>query len=168
MESTFVNKVAESGIITIDLASYLPQKDIVTFDLKDYLFMGLILKEKDYRTALKELDLAPFENKIVALHCSADAIVPSWAYMLASTYLNTVTTALYFGDVQTVRQAILINNINAVNSDDFFEKRIVVKGCGDDSITSAAYLAITNKLYNVSKSIMYGEPCSTVPIYKKK
>jgi Protein of unknown function (DUF2480) len=168
MESTFVNKVAESGIVTIDLASYLPQKNIVAFDLKDYLFMGLILKEKDYRLALKELDLAPFENKIVALHCSADAIVPSWAYMLASTYLNTVTTALYFGDVQTVRQAILINNINTIISNDFFDKRIVVKGCGDDSITAAAYLAITNKLFNVSKSIMYGEPCSTVPIYKKK
>jgi Protein of unknown function (DUF2480) len=168
MESTFVNKVAESGIVTIDLASYLPQQTIVLFDLKDYLFMGLILKEKDYRTALKELDLTPFENKIVALHCSADAIVPSWAYMLASTYLNTVSNALYFGDEAAVRQTILINNINALDPETFAEKRIVVKGCGDESITSAAYLAITNKLYNVSKSIMYGEPCSTVPIYKKK
>jgi hypothetical protein len=168
MQEVFVNKVAESGIVTIDLASFLPETEIVSFDLKDFLFMGLILKEKDYREQLKNLDLQKFENKIVALHCSADAIVPSWAYMLASTILNNVTKQLYFGNESEVKNIILLQNINNIDATIYNDVRVVVKGCGDESITSSAYLAITNKLFNVSKSIMYGEPCSTVPIYKKK
>jgi hypothetical protein len=164
----FVNKVAESGIITLDLAAYMPKQEIVAFDLKDYLFMGLILKEKDYREALKNLDCTQFEQKIVAVHCSADAIIPQWAYMLAASRLHGYAHNIIFGNVAQVQEQLTASAIAAIDSTEYIDARVVVKGCGDDSITASAYLNIANKLLPVVKSLMYGEPCSTVPIYKKK
>jgi hypothetical protein len=164
----FVNKVAESGIITIDLATYMPKQEIVSFDLKDYLFMGLILKEKDYREALKNLDVAQFKNKIVAVHCSADAIIPQWAYMLAASRLYGHAHSIAYGNVAYVREQLTATAIAAIEVTEYTDTRIVVKGCGDDTMTASAYLNIANKLLPVVKSLMYGEPCSTVPIYKKK
>lgn len=164
-----INKVAESGIITIDIESYLPQDtDVVSFDLKDYLFMGLILKEKDFREALKKIDTSVFKDKIIALHCSVDAIIPVWAYMLAVVTLKPVCHQIVMGSREAVIEKVLFDNIRNINTETFADKRIVIKGCGETPIPDEAYMLITDCLLPYAKSIMYGEPCSTVPVYKRK
>jgi len=169
MAEVFVNKVAESGILSIDLELYYPKQSIKIFDLKEYLFMGLILKEKDFRAALLTTDWNSFTNCNVGITCTADAIIPMWAYMLVASYLEPVASFVTIGNEQKVIESILEKNIaEQINATDFIDKRVVVKGCGDIAIPEVAYVAITNKLRPVVKSIMYGEPCSTVPIYKKK
>lgn len=168
MSDDFVNKVSESGIITIDLEKYFPSEEIVVFDIKDYLFMGLILKEKDFRQALKELNLEKFQNKIVAITCSADAIIPMWSYMLISSTLQPAAKEIVFGNEAETKQKILIRNIKKINEKEFIDKRVVVKGCGEHPIPEEAYLEITNVFRPVVKSLMFGEPCSTVPVYKKQ
>jgi hypothetical protein len=167
MSDAIVNKVAGSGLITIDLEKYLPGEEIVTFDLKDYLFMGLILKEKDFREALKNLDWSVYKDKYVTIACSADAIIPAWAYMLVVTYLNGVAKDSYVGAAAELQKHLLIKNIAAIDLNEFADQRIVIKGCGDINIESFAYAEITKVLVPVVKSIMYGEPCSTVPVYKR-
>lgn len=167
-EGNIVNRVAESTLVTINLEEYLPQQEIKVFDLKDYLYMGLILKEKDYRQALKDTDWEVFRDRFVAITCTADAIIPMWAYMLAAAYLQPLAADIFFGSEEAYRQHLLLRNIANINSVPYSEKRIVIKGCGEKPIPEAAYVEITKKLQPVAKSIMYGEPCSTVPIYKKK
>ncbi len=163
-----VNKVAESGIITLDLEQFYPKGEIGVFDMKDHLFMGLILKEKDFRTALQNLDWEQFRDKNVAVTCSADAIIPVWAYMLVASYLQPVAKEIVFGDENTLIQAIISRNLSTIDPNEYTDKRVVVKGCGEIKIPDAIYMEVTAKLRPVAKSIMYGEPCSTVPIYKKK
>ncbi len=168
MAEVFINKVAESGILTLNLEDYYPKEEVAIFDMKDHLFMGLILKEKDFREVLKTFDTVPYTNKIVALTCSADAVIPMWAYMLAVSLLQPVANEIIFGDVAFVKQTVLLRNIETIENAIFSDARVVVKGCGELPIGEAAYVAITQKLRPVAKSIMYGEPCSTVPVYKKK
>ena len=163
-----MNKVAESGLLTVDLEEYYPKGNIAIFDLKDYLFRGLILREKDFRTALQELDWEVYRDKYVALTCSVDAIVPVWAYMLAASYLQPVANEVVFGDEKNLINTMFIKNLSRIQGEDFTDKRVVIKGCGDVSIPETAYVEITNRLRPYVKSIMYGEPCSTVPIYKKR
>ncbi len=167
MQETFINKVAESGIISLDLELFYPKEDIVEFDMKDYLFMGLILKEKEFREALKTLDTNSYVNKIVALTCTADAVIPMWAYMLVASLLQPISKEIIFGNKETAIKKILLRNITAMNLGDYTDKRVVIKGCGELPITEEAYVEITKLLRPVTKSIMYGEPCSTVPVYKK-
>ncbi len=167
MESEFINKVAESGIITLDLEDYFPKNDTIVFDLKEYLFMGLILKEKDFREALKNLDTAPYAGKNVAITCSADAIIPMWAYMLAVSYIQPVAKEVIFGNSVKAEEEVLLKNIAKVDTAKYQDQRVVIKGCGEKQIPESAYIKITEILRPVVKSIMYGEPCSTVPIYKK-
>mgnify|MGYP000854679997 CR=1 FL=1 len=168
MNDTLINKVTESALVTINLEDYYPKENIVVFDLKDYLFMGLILKEKDFREALKNLNLEPFTNKLVTVTCSADAVIPMWAYMLSASYLQPVATNVFFGNEEEVKKQILLANISNISTEDFTDKRIVIKGCGELPVGEAAYLQATKILRPVAKSIMYGEPCSTVPIFKRK
>ncbi|MES2850672.1 MAG: DUF2480 family protein [Bacteroidota bacterium] len=168
MENELVNRVSESALVTINLEDYYPKDDVAVFDLKDYLFMGLILKEKDFREALKNLDVTPFTNKAVAVTCSADAVIPMWAYMLVASVLQPVAKEVAFGNEEEIKKQILLNNINTIPVNEFADKRVVIKGCGDLPIGEAAYLQATKLLRPVAKSIMYGEPCSTVPIFKKK
>jgi hypothetical protein len=168
MSDSLINKVAESGLISIDLASFLPNNPLVIFDIKPYLFMELILKEKDFRASLAEIDWKEYQDKIVGIHCSADAIIPMWANMLVASNLSYTAKAIYFGDENKVRELILLQEISAINTAEYIDQRVVIKGCGDTPIGEAAYIAITQKLRPVVKSIMYGEPCSTVPVYKKK
>jgi hypothetical protein len=167
MSEVFTNKVAESGILTIDLESFFPKEEIVVFDIKDYLFMGLILKEKDFRAALKELSLEKYEQKIVAVTCSADAIIPMWAYMLIAALLQPVCIDVILGTTDEVEKKLLLKNIQQIDTSAYMDNRVVVKGCGEKPIPEEAYLEITNKLRPIAKSIMFGEPCSTVPVYKK-
>ena len=168
MTSEFVNKVAESGIITFDLEDFYPKEEIKIFDLKDFLFMGLILKEKDYRAALQTTDWSVYENKNVCIICSADAIIPMWAYMLAATNLQPTAKNVVFGEEKRLIESVILKQLAKINTEEFRDKRVVVKGCGEVSIPETAYVEITNILRPVAKSIMYGEPCSTVPIFKKQ
>lgn len=168
MSEPFVNKVAESGLITLDLEKYYPKGETAVFDLKDHLFMGLILKEKDFREALKSLDWSVYQDKNVALTCSADAIIPVWAWMLVVSYLQPVAKEVVMGDEKELHRSLYLKNIDAIDVNEFSGQRVVIKGCGETPIADYIYMEITKKLRPVVKSIMYGEPCSTVPVYKKK
>ncbi|OYW18051.1 MAG: hypothetical protein B7Z54_06875 [Sphingobacteriales bacterium 12-47-4] len=168
MAEELINKVAESGLVTLDLETYYPKGETMVFDLKDFLFMELILKEKDFREKLKSHDWEQYRDKFVAIVCSADAIIPVWAYMLVAAQLQPVAREVVLGDEKELHKKIFLDRIAAINADDYLDKRVVVKGCGELPIGEFAYLEITKKLRPVAKSIMYGEPCSTVPVYKKK
>lgn len=163
---TIVNKVAESGIITLDLAPFIPE-EVALFDLKPFLFREMILKEKDYRAALQTYEWEQYKGKNVAVFCSVDAIIPIWAYMLATSYLQPVALSVYFGTGEEMTKVLLRERINEIDLSEYTDKRVVIKGCGDVPIPDAAYVAVTQHLRPVVKSLMYGEPCSTVPIYKK-
>jgi len=168
MSESLINKVAESGLISLDLAQYIPNNEIVVFDIKPYLFMELILKEKDFRASLVAIDWTLYENKIVGIFCSTDAIIPMWANMLIVANLSLYAKSVYFGDENKTRELVLLEEIQKIDPSSFIDQRVVVKGCGDTPIGESAFIAITQKLRPVVKSIMYGEPCSTVPVYKKK
>ena len=168
MSEPFVNKVAESGLITIDLETYYPKEEVAVFDMKDHLFMQMILKEKDFREALKNLDWSVFSYKNVALTCSADAIIPVWAWMLVATYLQPVAKEIVMGDEKELHKNLFLKNLSAINVNEFTDKRVVIKGCGETPIADYLSMEITKLLRPVAKSIMYGEPCSTVPVYKKR
>jgi len=162
------NKVAESGIISIDLEEYYPKETIKIFDLKDHLFMGLILKEKDFRAALLSINWEDYKDAHVAITCSADAIVPMWANMLVASSLQPIAKSVSFANEPQLKEQLLLNNLSKIDGAEYEDKRVVVKGCGEIHIPESAYVSITNTLRPYAKSIMYGEPCSTVPIYKKK
>lgn len=168
MDDKIINKVTESGLVTLDLAQFYPRDEMVVFDLKDHLFMGMILKEKDFREALKNLDLEKFRNKSVAITCSADAIIPVWAYMLVTAQLQPIAKEIVVGDEKELHRRLFLKNLAVINAAEFVNQRIVIKGCGDTPIDEFAYAEATRLLLPVAKSIMYGEPCSTVPVYKKK
>ncbi|MDZ4759173.1 MAG: DUF2480 family protein [Bacteroidota bacterium] len=164
----FVNKVANSGLITFNLEDYYDLSERAIFDIKDCLFMGLVLKEKDFRGFIKTNDWSAYKNKHVAITCSADAIVPTWAYMLLANALQPYAKRIIFGDIQMLESILITEALNKVNIQDFADQRVVIKGCGDLPVPTAAYVEITAKLAPVAKSIMYGEPCSTVPIMKRQ
>jgi hypothetical protein len=169
MSDEIINKVAESGLVTVDLEKYLPKKEsIIVFDLKDFLFMGMILKEKDFREALKKHDWEQFRDKYVAITCTADAIIPVWAYMLVTTYLQPIAKESMLGTEKELYKSIFLKNISSTNTSEFKDSRIVLKGCGETPIDDFAYAEATRILLPVAKSIMYGEPCSTVPVFKRK
>lgn len=168
MEEPIRNKVAESGLVTLDLEEFSPSGEMAFFDLKDHLFMELILKEKDFREKLKGLDWEIYRNKHVAVGCTADAIIPVWAYMLVVSYLQPVAKTIIVGDEKDLHKQLFLQNLEAFDASALTDKRVVVKGCGDVPIGDFAYAEITRKLLPFAKTIMYGEPCSTVPIYKKK
>lgn len=167
MTDTLVNRVASSGIMTIDLETYYPSADIAVIDLKEFLFKELILREKDFRTALKEMDWELYREKIVAVYCSTDAIIPMWAYMLVATYLNGMASEVYQGNVTSYLSHYYSNKLGELDTAAYQDRLVVIKGCGDKPVPAAAYLKLTSVLQPVAKSIMYGEPCSTVPIYKR-
>ena len=168
MNDKIINRVASSDLITIDLADYAPDLQILEIDLKQFLFEGFILKEKEFRNTLKEFDFSIYTNKVVALFCSSDAIVPMWAYMLATSYLNKVGNKIHFGTKEEVFQKIFAENIDGIDTSEFEKKKVIVKGCGHIPLTEALYIAITKKLQNTVSSLMFGEACSAVPVFKKK
>jgi hypothetical protein len=168
MSDVIVNKVAASGLVSINLEKYLPANEVQTFDLKEHLFMGLILKEKDFREALKNANWEEYRGKNVAITCTADAIIPVWAYMLVAAYLQPFAHEVYTGTVAEMHRHLFLKNLDAIDVEEFKDARVVIKGCGDAKVEPFAYAEITKRLLPVVKSIMYGEPCSTVPVYKKK
>ncbi|MEY3645799.1 MAG: hypothetical protein RL127_507 [Bacteroidota bacterium] len=141
--------------------------DRIFFDLAPLLFMGLALKEKEYREFLAGHDWSAYQDKFVAIGCTADAIIPTWAYMLAATYLNPVARGVIFGDLAELEKNLYLTQIESINASEFEDARIVIKGCSKEAVPTEAYVALMQKLQPVAKSIFFGEPCSTVPLFKK-
>jgi len=168
MSEEIVNRVANSGLVNFDLEAYYPKGQRLLIDLKDWLFEGLILREKDFRQAVKDYDWAQHQDQYVAIDCSADAIVPVWAYMLISNALSPYAKTIVKGNLENLELVLFHDLIQNLDTKPFVEQRVIVKGCSHLPIPESAYVAITNKLSPIAKSIMYGEACSSVPIYKKK
>lgn len=162
-----VNRVAQSPIITIDLEEIYPREERVVFDLKSFLFQELILREKDFREALKLIDWSYYSNKWVAIYCSADAIIPNWAFMLVATYLTPISKGYVIGDLKTLEIFVAESCLGKIDPEIFRDRPVVVKGCSKINIPLFAYGRIISMVQDKAKSIMYGEPCSTVPLYKK-
>ena len=162
-----VNRVASSGILTINLEEYYPTQGMVTFDIKDYLYMELILKEKDFRTALKEYNWENLQDQILLIDCSTDAIIPVWAYMLITSHATPYVAKIYEGSQEEFLKHHYAEQIHKIDPALYQEKRVVIKGCSDKPVPPLAYALTVQKLRPAAQSIMYGEPCSTVPIFKR-
>ncbi|MEM8523472.1 MAG: DUF2480 family protein [Bacteroidota bacterium] len=166
-EKKLVNRIANSGLITIKLEEFFPKKEMVIFDIKDYLFMELILKEKDFRAAMKAHDWEQYEGKHLLIICSVDAIIPVWAYMLITSYVENYANSIFQGTKEEFLKVHYELKINELDLEQYKVKRLIIKGCSDQPVPASAYVALTQKLRPIAKSIMYGEACSTVPIYKQ-
>ena len=162
------NRVEKSGIITLDLVDFIPSGNQYVLDIKDFMQEGLILREKDFRLRIKEKDWSEFQDGFVAVTNSSDGIIPLWAYMLISSALHPYSSLVVRGNKSHLKGALLRRSIEAIDETDFKDKRVVIKGCGKESIPESAYIAITQKLQPVVKSLMFGEACSTVPVFKAK
>ncbi|MDQ1086377.1 MULTISPECIES: DUF2480 family protein [unclassified Siphonobacter] len=162
-----INRVANSGIKSLDLEEYYHQGERIIYDLKDNLFMEAILREKDFREFLKNHDWSQYADKNVAIICSADAIVPTWAYMLLAVHLEPYAHQFVFGDLQALEDRLFQDALSQINPQDYEGARVVVKGCSTYPVPISAYVEITRKLRPVVQTLMFGEPCSTVPLYKK-
>lgn len=168
MESKpLINRVAKSGLITLNLEDFFPEGEIAIFDIKDYLFRELILKEKDFRQALKELDWAQYTNKHLLIICSTDAIIPVWAYMLITVNATPYAKSIFQGTTEEFYKKKYADILGKINISQYENQLLVIKGCSDKPVPPAAYVELVQLLQPVARSIMYGEPCSTVPIYKK-
>lgn len=168
IQENIVNKVAASGLVTFNLELYYDQGERVVYDIKENLFHGLMLREKDFREFIKTYDWASYTGKNVAVICSADAIVPTWAYMLLANKLKPFANEVVFGGLDTLEAVLFSKALAKVDLSVYQDARVVVKGCADIDVPVSAYVEITSLLTPVVKSIMYGEPCSTVPIFKRK
>jgi hypothetical protein len=166
-DKTLVNRVSESGLITFNLETLFPEQEVAVFDLKPHLFMELILKEKDFREVCKTHDWSAYTGKHLVVDCTADAIIPVWAYMLVAAMATPYALEIFQGDVENFYKTHFAQKIAQLDVSDFEGKRVVVKGCSEKPVPPAAYVAIVQKLQPIAQSIMYGEPCSTVPIFKR-
>jgi len=161
------NKVAESSLITFNLEDLYQVGPRSTFDLIDFLFEGLILREKDYRQRLSELDWSQYDGHLVNIQCSADAIVPQWAFMLAVTYLQPVAKRVVMGRSETLETVLFQEALADLDIEQFRDERVIVKGCSKYPVPTSAYVEFVSRLRPVAKSLMYGEACSTVPVFKR-
>ncbi len=166
-EAVIVNRVANSPLKSIDLEDYLSKAPVISFDLKDLLFQEMILKEEDFRTFLKSNDWSKYDGMNVRLHCSVDAIVPTWAYMLLVTQLQSANLVVEGSD-EDMEKALILQAIASLMKEDWQNAKVVIKGCGNIRNKEFAYTEIAKALVPVVSSLMYGEPCSTVPVYKRK
>ncbi|MFQ5447645.1 MAG: DUF2480 family protein [Saprospiraceae bacterium] len=166
-DKPLVNRVAASGLITINPEDFYPPEELALFDLKDYLFMELILKEKDFREALKARDWSQYEGKNLAVFCSTDAIIPVWAFMLVASYAAPFAKDIYQGTADEFYKAVFQKRLSAMDASQYKDQRIIIKGCSGKPVPPSAYVELTRKLQPYARSIMYGEPCSTVPIFKR-
>jgi hypothetical protein len=162
------NKVASSGIISIDPADFYTPGERCVFDIKAHLFQELILKEKDFRAFVSSNDWSVYRDKFVGLVCTADAIVPTWAYMLVALALEPFAKRVFFADTDAMELLLYKEKMQLINPQDFKDARVVIKGCGDIPVPVNVYVELGRLLKPHVKSLMYGEPCSTVPLYKAK
>lgn len=163
-----INKVALSGLVTLDLEQYYPSQELIEFDIKPFLFRELLLKELDFRKSMQEHDWTQYKDKILCVYCSSDAIIPKWAYMLIAKYAQESVSDLYFGNKEQALVSLFEKNLRAENWEKYKDQKMVIKGCGELEVPASAYQTVCYMLLPYASSIMYGEPCSTVPIFKKK
>jgi hypothetical protein len=162
------NKVEESGLIQLDLAQFKPVAERCEIDIALQLWEGLILKEKDFRTYIKEHDWKTYAGKAVCVYCSADAIVPTWAYMLVASQLTGIASTFLIGTRSELEKALIKQSIEQLDLTEFMDGKIIIKGCSDIAAPEFAMSELIKRIQPAAKSIMYGEPCSTVPVYKRK
>ena len=165
-DNPIINKVASSGILTFDLEEVYPQGHRVVFDLKPLLWQGIALKELDLRAFVKAHDWSQYKSKFVAVHCSADAIIPTWAFMLVATHLQPHAAFVTQGDADQLERSVFTRFVEQLDIGAYRNARVVVKGCSKLPVPLNAYVELSTKLLPVVKSLMFGEPCSTVPLYK--
>lgn len=168
MKDEIINRVANSKLVTINLEDYYPEGKRVLFDIKDWLLEGLVLREKDFRKSASEYNWSQYQDNFVALTCSTDAIIPSWAFMLLSIHLEPFAKKVVIGDLETLETTVYQDILNNLNVSEFENKPIIIKGCSKKPVPQNAYIMLSNKLKPIAKSIMYGEACSSVPLFKNK
>lgn len=168
MSDKIINRVANSKLITVNLEDYYPEGKRVLFDIKDWLFEGFVLREKDFRDYVKQYNWSQLKNTYVALTCSSDAIIPAWAFILVSINLEPFAKKIIIGDLELLETSIYQDVLNNLDVSDFKDKPIIIKGCSKKPVPQNAYIMLANKLQHVAKSIMYGEACSSVPLFKNK
>lgn len=168
MADEIVNKVANSALLPVNLEDYYPAERRIFIDLKDWLYEGIMLREKDYRVAIAAHDFSQYSDAYVAIDCTEDAIVPTWAYMLMASHLAPFAKKVVVGDLTHLESTIYQEIIEGLDLEPFANQRIILKGCGDKPVPMDAYAAFVQKVQPVAKSIMFGEPCSTVPVFKKR
>ena len=168
MTEEIINRVANSKLVTINLEDYYPKGNRVLFDIKDWLFEGLVLREKDFRNQIAEFNWSQYQDSYIALTCSSDAIIPGWAYMLISIQLEAFAKRIIIGDLECLETAIYQDIIANLDISDYKDSAIIIKGCSKKPVPQNAYIMLANKLKPIAKSIMYGEACSSVPLYKNK
>ncbi len=166
MEDEIINRVANSKLVTLDLEDYYPKGKRVLFDIKDWLYEGFVLREKDFRKHVAEFDWSQYQDNYVALICSTDAIIPGWAFMLISIELEPYAKHIVIGDLETLETSIYQDIITNLDISTYKNSPIIIKGCSKKPVPQNAYIMLANKLKPVAKSIMYGEACSSVPLYK--
>ncbi|WP_100611098.1 DUF2480 family protein [Confluentibacter lentus] len=168
MEEEIINRVANSQLVTVDLEDYYPKGNRMLFDIKDWLLEGLVLREKDFREQVSQHDWSQYQDNYMALTCSTDAIIPAWAFMLISIHLQPFAKKIIIGDLESLETSIYQDIINNLDVSAFQDKPLIIKGCSKKPVPQNAYIMLSNKLKPIAKSIMYGEACSSVPLYKKK
>ncbi|MDG5490917.1 DUF2480 family protein [Psychroserpens sp. SPM9] len=168
MAEEIINRVAQSKLMVVDLEDYYPEGERFVFDIKDWLFEGFVLREKEFRQLVKDYDWSVHQNQFVALTCSTDAIIPAWAYMLLTIELQPYVRKVCVGDLETLETSIYQDIITALDVAPYKDKPLIIKGCAHKPVPSNAYIMLSSKLKPVAKSIMYGEACSSVPLFKKK
>jgi len=168
MQDEIINRVANSKLVTINLEDYYPQGKRILFDIKDWLFEGFVLREKDFRDQVKQFNWSQFKDNYVALTCSSDAIIPAWAFILLSIHLEPFAKKTVIGNLELLETSIYQDVLNTLDISGFSNKPIIIKGCSKKPVPQNAYIMLANKLKPIAHSIMYGEACSSVPLYKKK
>ena len=168
MAEEIINRVAKSKLITVDLEHYYPEGKRVLFDMASWLFEGLVLREKDFRALVKAHEWSQYKDTFIALSCSTEAIIPDWAYMLIAIHLEPFSKKIVLGNLDALETAIYQDIIQNLDASSFKDKPIIIKGCSKKPVPPSAYVMITNKLKPIAKSIMFGEACSSVPLYKRQ
>ncbi len=168
MKDEIVNRVANSKLVTIDLEDYYPEGKRIIFDIKDWLHEGLVLREKDFREKAKSFDWSQYQNCYVALTCTTDATIPAWAYMLLVVYLEPFVEKAIIGDLEALETSIYQDILNQLDTSKYIDKPVIIKGCSHMPVPANAYVMLINRLKPIAGSIMYGEACSSVPLFKKR
>ncbi|MEH6536669.1 MAG: DUF2480 family protein [Psychroserpens sp.] len=168
MADEIINRVAQSKLMVVDLEDFYPEGERFVFDIKDWLYEGFVLREKEFRQLVNDYDWSTHQNQYVALTCSTDAIIPAWAYMLLTVELQPYVNNVCIGDLETLETVIYLDIINTLDLKPYIDKPIIIKGCANKPVPSNAYIMLSSKLKPVAKSIMYGEACSSVPLFKRK
>ncbi|MEZ4778253.1 MAG: DUF2480 family protein [Flavobacteriaceae bacterium] len=167
MEGEIVNRVANSALVTLDLEDFYPEGKRILLDIAPWLYEGVILREKEFRNFVKTIPLSEYQDAYVALYCSTDAIIPGWAYMLVSLQLSGTAKKVVVGSLGELESLLFSEVISSMDLSEYTDKPVIIKGCAHKPIPENAFVLLAQKLRPIAKSIMYGEACSSVPLFKK-